>query len=65
MPKRMSTNWFKAKASQSTSAGMSRLSTLAQTGPTPKTETRNRLKDEEGNTFFLVGVSEIGGEEIV
>ena len=65
MPKRISTDWFHRKASQSSSAGMTKLTTMAKTGPSPSTETRAREEDEEGIKFFVVGESEVGGEEII
>jgi hypothetical protein len=66
MPKRISTNWFKIKSDQQTATNVSRLPVIARTGPTPDTASReNREQDQEGNSFFVVGKSEIGGEEII
>lgn len=63
--KNTSTRWFQSKSQQQTAIGVAKLPVIARTGPRPDNSTSDRKQDEEGNSFFIVGESEIGGEEII
>lgn len=65
MPKRISTNWFNIKSQQQTAVNVARLPVIARTGPKPQGSRNNRQQDNDGNKFFVVGESVVGGEEIV
>jgi hypothetical protein len=61
---RRSTKWFQAKSQQDTLANFAKVRTIVKTGPQMKTEPKSPI-DPEGNRYFVVGKSEIGGEEVV
>ena len=61
---RRSTKWFQRESSQETLANFSKARTIIKTGPTMKTEP-TKPTNAEGKKYFVVGESEVGGEEII
>lgn len=56
--------WFQTQASQDTRTRVSILPVLAKVGPDSPAEP-HRNENSKGESYFEVGKSEIGGDEVV
>lgn len=61
---RTSHNWFQGKSEQNTFSRLAELPTMVLSGPGMGAH-RPREKNKDDNGFFVVGKTEIGGEEVV
>jgi hypothetical protein len=59
-----SDRWFNERAVQDTRLRVSTLPVLARVGPDNPVEP-HRDKNSKGNSYFKVGKTEVGGEEVV
>ena len=59
-----SIRWFNQRSTQNTRTRIADLPILISTGPSAQINEERRV-NEDGDEFFVVGESEVGGEEVV
>jgi len=65
MIKNQSKRWIDSNMRENTVSRVSELPTVIRSGPNRATEQAPRQKNEDDDEFFVVGVTPVGGSEVV
>ena len=60
-----SRNWFNDRYGQSINRDVATIPTIARNGVNEKPPPERRDTNDDGQKFFVVGETEVGGEEVV